>query len=380
MATIQQGFLKRGSLKRGGLLLAALALLGLAGALMMKPAVPRERRAALEFPRYPREAELERQRQRSTLLLQQPVPQQPESSAPTSSDRAPLRAIPAPASDGPTGVRVDPLQVALAGAPLGLVVETAALKDSRLGRMLLACLTPQLAQGLAELEQRTGVKPLEQLDRLAIAGDLNDPVVILGGQVAGFDPSALGEGLSFEPHGEQALWAETNGQAAALWQDQLLLLGKPKPVQAVLDRLQGKANRAGQDLVGEAYGELYGTLTGRGASELLPRELRERFATATERVTLHVDAREDLLLVAEVYGAEPPLLSDLASSIGGALALGRLQAVRGDNPVLADLLDQSRVIPGDGSFQVEMALPLDTIAAQLGECASNVMNEGEAEP
>jgi hypothetical protein len=269
---------------------------------------------------------------------------------------------------------VDPLQVALAGAPLGLVVETAALKDSRLGRMLLACLTPQLAQELAELEQKTGVKPLEQLDRIAIAGDLNDPVVILGGQVGGFDPSAIAEGLSFEP-----LWAETNGQAAALWQDQLLLLGKPNAVQAVLDRLQGKTNGAAQDLVGEAYGELYGTLTGRGASELLPSELRERFATATERVTLHVDARDDLLLVAEVYGAEPPLLSDLASSIGGALALGRLQAVRGDNPVLADLLDQSQVIPGDGSFQVEMALPLDTIAAQLGECASKVMNEGAAE-
>jgi hypothetical protein len=37
--------------------------------------------------------------------------------------------------------------------------------------------------------------------------------------------------------------------------------------------------------------------------------------------------------------------------------------------MLADLLDESRVIPGDGSFQVEMALPLATLADQLGECA-----------
>jgi hypothetical protein len=55
--------------------------------------------------------------------------------------------------------------------------------------------------------------------------------------------------------------------------------------------------------------------------------------------------------------------------VGGALALGRLQAVRSDNPMLADLLDESRVIPGDSSFQVEMALPLVTLADQLGECA-----------
>lgn len=357
MATIQQGFLKR-----SGLLLAALGLLGLSGALMMRPGTPRAQRQELEFPRYPRHEDLERQRQRSTLLVPQPTN---DSAAPP---HAPQQ-VEAEPSDGP---RVDPLHVALAGAPLGLVVEAAALKDSRLGRMLLACLTPELSEHLTELEQKTGLRPLEQLERIAFAGDSDEPVVILGGEVGGFDPSSLGEGVSFQPHGEHALWAETSGQAVALWQDQLLLLGKPEGVRTVLARLQGKTGGGAQGLASEAYGELYGTLTGGGASELLPRELRERFTRAAERVTLHVDARDDLLLVADVYGAEQPLLSDLASSIGGAFALGRLHAAREDNPVLADLLDQSRVIPGDGSFQVEMALPLDTIAAQLGECARDV--------
>jgi hypothetical protein len=363
MATIQQGFLKR-----SGLLLAALGLLALGGALMMKPGTSRERRPELSFPRYARHDDLERQRQRSTLLVPHaahaPTPPVP-------------RGVPGEPSDAEPsdGVRVDPLHLALAGEPLGLVVEAAALKDSRLGRMLLACFTPELSEHLAELEQRTGLKPLEQLERIAIAGDPDEPVVILSGQVGGFDPSSLGEGVSFQAQGEHTLWAETSGPAVALWQEQLLLLGKPEAVRSVLARLQGKTSAGSEGLASEAYGELYGTLTGRGASGLLPRELRERFARAAERVTLHVDAREDLLLVADVYGAEQGLLSDLASSIGGAFALGRLHAAREDNPVLADLLDQSRVIPGEGSFQVEMALPLATIAAQLGECAQDVAAE-----
>lgn len=70
-----------------------------------------------------------------------------------------------------------------------------------------------------------------------------------------------------------------------------------------------------------------------------------------------------------MYGLQQEPLRDLASMVGGALALGRLHAVRSENPLLADLLDESRVSPGDGSFQVEMALPLVTLADHLGECA-----------
>ncbi len=364
MATIQQGFLKRSSL-----LLGALGLLGLSGALMMKPGAQRERRPELEFPRYPREHDLERQRRRTTLLR----PQSPDGAA-APEVKAP-RHVPAQAAEEPGAVRIDPLHVALSGAPLGLVVEAAALKDSSLGRMLLGCFTPQLSRELAELAQKTGVNPLEQVERIAIAGDLEAPVVILGGEVGGFDPAALGEGVSFEPQGEDTLWAEHGDQAVALWQDQMLLVGEPAPLRAVLQRLQGAASAGGEGLAAEAYGELYGSLSGRGASELLPFDLRERFAAAAERVTLHVDAREDLLLVAEVHGAQQPLLSDLATAIGGAFALGRLHAVRADNPVLAELLDQSRVIPGEGSFQVEMALPVAVLAEQLGACAQDALRE-----
>ena len=36
---------------------------------------------------------------------------------------------------------------------------------------------------------------------------------------------------------------------------------------------------------------------------------------------------------------------------------------------LADLLDESRVIPSPGSFQLEVALPLSSVERHLGECA-----------
>jgi hypothetical protein len=86
---------------------------------------------------------------------------------------------------------------------------------------------------------------------------------------------------------------------------------------------------------------------------------------------LHVDATDDLLLVADVRGPDEELLAELGQSIAGALSLGRLQAVREDDRVLADLLDESRVIPSAGSFQLEVALPLATVERQLGECARN---------
>jgi hypothetical protein len=351
-------------LKRSWLLLAALALFAAGGALMLRPAELRRERAALQFPRFARPEELERQERRRTF-----APQRAASGA----------AVPAPEPAHPphqpfteplAEPRFDPLQLALGGSELGVVLEARALQESPLGRMLLGCLSPDQTRALTELEQKTGLHPLQQIERLAVAGDGSDQaVLLLGGQFDGFDPGALDAQLQFEPLRGDVRWAESGDRAIAAWKDQLLLLGTAQGVRTALARLQREPSEAAVGLASEAYGEVYGSLTGQAASRMLPLELRERFARAAERVTLHVDARDDLLLVADVYGEQQEPLRDLASMVGGALALGRLHAVRSENPVLADLLDESRVIPGDGSFQVEMALPLGTLAEQLGECA-----------
>jgi hypothetical protein len=225
------------------------------------------------------------------------------------------------------------------------------------------------------------VRPLEQVERIGIASSGSDePVLILSGQLGGFDPSAIEPGLTLQPYGEQARLAEHRGQAVAAWGDQLLLLGAGDAVKSTLARLAAEPKPETATLASEAYGEIYGTLSGLAASQLLPHEFRERFARAAERVTVHVDARDDLLLVADVVGSQQEELEDLARVIGGAFALGRLHAVRSDQPVLAELLDESRVIPGDGSFQLEMALPLATIAEQLGECARGAHAASDSQP
>jgi hypothetical protein len=360
MAARRQRFLKR-----SGLLLAALGLFAAGGALMLKPAELRRERAALPFPRNPRPEELERQERRRTF-----APQRAASDVATPGTAGQPSAEPESAPHPEAEQRFDPLQLALAGSQLGLVLEARALQESPLGRMLLGCLSPDQTQALNELEQKTGLHPLRQIERVAISGEGSDSAVLmLGGQFAGFDPSALNEQLSFEPLGEDTLWAESGDRAIASWKGQLLLVGDAEGVRTALTRLEQPPSEAAAGLAGEAYGEVYGSLTGQAASRMLPPDLRERFARAAERVTLHVDARDDLLLVADVYGPEQEPLRDLASMVGGALALGRLHAVRSEDPMLAELLDESRVIPGDGSFQVEMALPLVALADQLGECA-----------
>jgi len=330
---------------------------------MLKPAELRPERSALPFPRHARPEELARQERRRTF-----APQQAADATPRADGQQPDEPEPAPRLEA--AQRFDPLQLAIGGSELGVVLEARALQESPLGRMLLGCLSADQLQALTELEQKTGLRPLEQIERVAIAGDGGDAaVLLLGGQFDGFDPSELDERLKFAPQGDAALWAESGDGVIASWKGQLLLLGAAQGVRAALQRLQQEPSDAAARLASEAYGEVYGSLTGLAASKILPQALRERFARAAGRVTLHVDARDDLLLVAEVYGAQQEPLRDLASMVGGALALGRLQAVRSENPLLADLLDESRVIPGEGSFQVEMALPLVALGDQLGECA-----------
>lgn len=325
----------------------------LAGLLLREPAPESARREQLSFPRHPREHEIERQARRSTLLLPQAQP------------------APEALHDRPPPQAQDPLHVALADHEAALVIEASALEESPLGRMLLACLSPHHHEHLRELERRVGLKPFEHIDRIALgaAADDSAPVLILHGDFSNFDPNGLELDAPLSPYGARGLALLDGPTGFALWDGQLILAGETASVRSALARLEGEEPVRNPTAAGEAYGDVYGAISGRAAGRLLPPELRERLETAAQRVALHMDATDDLLLVAQVYGTDAAQLSDLARSIGGALSLARLGAAREEDPVLFDLLEQSRVIPDDGSFQLEMALPLDTIREQLGECA-----------
>jgi hypothetical protein len=347
-------------LKKVGYLLGACGLLALAAFLMREPEAPRLRRQELEFPRYPRSHEIERREARKTLALP----------APNSIDSRPTDEPPAGPSeaDAPRPL-ADPVQVALSSPDdMAIVLEAGALKDSPIGRMLLACQSPQTLAELERFEQRSGFRPLEQLERIGMTSHDGKPVIVLSGDFSGFDLAFNAPDDKVTTVGNARL-IDSEAASVAVWNGQMLVIGDPSGVHAALDRLEGASPAAAPPLADEAYGEMYGSLSGQALSRLLPEKLRDQLWSAADRVHLHVDATDDLLLVADVRGGDDEKLSELARALAGALSLGRLQAVRDDDPLLADLLDESRVIPSQGSFQLEVALPLSSVERQLGECA-----------
>lgn len=321
---------------------------------MLPQQKPRSPRAVLEFPRGPRPHEIERDERRRTL------------------------AVPAAARAGAAGagtedastLLLDPLHVALPPADLAVVMEAGAVLASPAGRMLLGCLSPPQAETLRELEARTGFAPLQQIERVAFAeSSAGVTTLLMSGDFSGLELARLGDGATLERAGAKGSIATRDSWGVAVWDDRMLIVGEPGGVRDALRRLDGEVAPAPSPLDGEMYGEVYGALSGAALSRLLPATLGERVRDAAERVLVHVDATDDLLLVAEVHGERPEGLAELGRALAGALAMGRLQAVRDDDRLLADLLDESRVIPGDGSFQLEVALPLATLEDALGACA-----------
>lgn len=341
-------------------LFAALALFVLAAWLMLAPEALRARRPEIAFPRYPRPHEIERQQRRRTLAL--PVDPARERHGAKLEGAEP---------DSVPAASLDPVHVALPASENAIVVEAGVLQDSPVGRMLLACLSPDQSAALREIEERTGARPLQQLDRIALSFDARggSPLLVADGDFAGIDIGAVAPDAVVEPLGQRAMLIDRDDQSLAVWDGRLFVFGETDSVRDALARLDGEAPAPATSLSDEAYGEIYGSLSAEILSDLLPTELGERLRSAAQRVLLHVDATDDLMLVAEVHGARQDELSDLGVAIAGALSVGRVQAVREQNSLLADLLDESRIVPGDMNFQLEMALPRGAIERQLGACA-----------
>lgn len=335
------------------MLLVALALLALAAFLMAPPKKPRPALREIEFPRYQRPHEIARQsaRARAPSVLHRSDAGEPPNDAPEAA--------------------FDPVHVALAGGHVALVLEARVLRDSPIGRKLLACLSPQHLAGLADIKNHIGFDPIERVERIGVTSSAADsePVLVLNGDFRGVDLSFPGpDAPVFEAYGKRTRLARTDQQLAALWDESTFVIGNVEPALAVIRRLEGEDPPLEPFPADEAYGEVYGSISGAALRELVPWEYRERVRDAAERVLLHVDATDDLLLVADVRG-QPSQVRDLGTALGGALALGRLQAAKDEEALLGELLDQSRVVPGEGGFLLEMALPLAAIEEQLGACA-----------
>ena len=341
-------------MKRRAWLLAAVVLLACA-AFLMRRGESKEKPAPVahvEFPHYARPEEHKRNQERRTLAP-----------APVKDD----------AQEGYRQKR-DPVMTALptTKGKSAMVFEAAALKDSPIGRLWLDCmLSDRDAEELDRFKKDYGVDMLNDVDRVAVS---SQKVMILSGDFAAAHWDKLDRPKrSYGTKG--TIYAREEGEggkAIASWGDGIQLLGDAKEIEAAIDRLEDRTPPQ-PPLIPEwsAYGDAYGVLSAEDFAKMLPesqRDVAERLRTALETVELHVDASEDVAIVADATGPTASDVDDLGKTLGAALSLGRLKAQSDGDEKLAELMELARVSPRDGRFSLEMALPMPLIQRQMGPC------------
>jgi len=338
--------------KRAWLILAAL-LLALAAFLMSRG--DREKTAAappkVTFPRRPKPEEDARRERRRTLP-------------------------PAPAAPDATEVpkRRDPLLWALPSDPKksAMVFEVSALKSSPVGQAWLDCLLARGGEqkGRSSFKQMFGIDPLEDVERVAVSSE-RVAVLSVSSGAAQIDRSG-GAKRAFGEKG--VMYEDPNGKAVmGTWGDEIVLAGQDSAaVEAAIQRLESKEPSAPPAIPEwSAYGDIYGVLSPEDLAAMLPPEqagIAAKLEDAVRRVNVHVDASEDVAMVADVEGVDGGL-EDLSKSMGAALSVARATAEERGNDRLSELLEYAAVHPqkGNEKFSMDVALPFDVVK-EWGPC------------
>jgi hypothetical protein len=339
----------------------ALFLLAAAALLWLVEDEPSPPRAAVEFPRAPRPAEVRRMEERRSL----PVP----------------LAATAP-GEGGGSPRRDPLLLALPATAADPVVvfEANALRHSRLGELFVACVLSRDADAFAELERESGIDVLKDVDRVAFAGD----AMVVSGHFdrARWDALAA-QGLVPARYGDDAtIWAvpasaeRPPDTVVATWRDQLVVVAQDEArARRAIDQVEGRLEPEATLPDELAYGEVYGLVPGDALRRLGgvggADDLPSRIAAAASRVEIHVDAMRDVAAVVRVRGEDAARLDDLSRALGGAIAAARLEAMATRDERLASLLDAARVaLEGERAFSLEVALPADRLEEWFSRCGA----------
>ena len=355
--------------RRGWWLVFAVVLFGLAAWLMLSgqgeveaPPPPQ-----VAFPKRLRPEERQRMESRRTYVM-------PAGDAGTAAEPTPIK----------------PSDPVLAALPRGkgktaMVIEANAIRHSPIGELLLECMMRRGGDDLERFKKETGVDPLKDLDRLIITdeglivsgnfGDKKLKELLSGRDSTSYDYGD--EARIFEPTFERNLsdggTVRRDGPRVGMWNDQMLVFGKsPDSVKQVIDRVEGR----GPDeppVISESstYGEMYGVVSVEQLKKMFPpdqQELALKLAEVAENVELHVDARSDFAMTAQVKGSNADKVTDLGKSLGGALSLARMRAQAEGEKELAQLLDFAKVNPDGEEFRLELAVPLEVIKEQLAFC------------
>lgn len=356
--------------RRMGWLVAAGVLFALAAGLMFLGSgdEPAPEPPNVEFPRRMRTEERARAERRRTYV--QPV----------------AVATDAGVAKEPSRPR-DPVIAAL---PRGknktaVVLEANALRHSPIGELLMDCILRDGGERMRRFKETTGVDPFQDLDRLVLT---EDGFILSGNFGNAKFKEMLGERTAFD-YGEGARIFEPgvitatrpdgtvqrgrDDSSIGTWNDQMLVVGSsPDKVKEVIDRVEGRGPDEPPVISeGSTYGEMYGVLAVEQLVKLLPpeqAEMAQRLREVAENVELHVDARSDVAMVAELRGPDQQKVTDLGKSLGAALSVARMKAQAEGQKDLAQLLDFARVQPDGNEFKMELAVPLAVIQERLSWC------------
>ncbi len=370
--------------RRRGMWLALAAVLLAVGAALMftgQGDEPEPKAPKVDFPRRMRQAEWKRAEQRRTQVL----------TVLTQVDAGPAVAEPQ-----------RPRDPVLAALPRGkgrsaVVIEANALRHSPIGELLLECLMRDGGKRMDEFRRISGVDPLQDLDRMVIT---DDGFILSGNFGKARFAELLKERVSsdYGPGGRvyepgDVVFARADGgvsrgrgdSAVGTWNDQLLVVGQsPDSVKETLDRVEGRGSDEPPIISeGSTYGEMYGVLSVEQLVRMFPpeqAELAQRLKEVADTVELHMDARSDVAMVAEIRGADEAKVTDLGKSLGAALSVARLKAQAEGEKDLAQLLDFAKVQPDGNEFKLEMAVPLQVIQERLAWCRNERQAAEGAEP
>ncbi len=266
----------------------------------------------------------------------------------------------------------DPILSAMApNAEVNLVFEATAIRDSPVGELLLRCMNGLHGYAGQDTLESKRLDLVHNLDRLA----MSDGVLIASGnfgkvhwdEILGDKPDMTQDGTTFY---KLPLRASAE-QEFAIHRSGVVMWGPRSALDAAIARLDGRAPYAPPPIAPqETYGEIYGVVRSARLSELLPSELREKFADASSKVELHADTSDDVLIVADVEGPQASRVEDLGRALAGALAVGRVKARVDNDKELEQMMELSRVSLHGSSFRIESAFPLALIARGLGSCAA----------
>lgn len=363
--------------RRGLWLVLAVALLGIAVFLMSRGDAPEKTPAVdkVDFPNRLRTQEFQRMEKRRTL--------RPELAA----------ALEAAGKPQPMRPR-DPVLAALPPAgskKTAVVFEANALRNSPVGELLLDCMRTRTHQSnpFDEARKAGGIDPLTDVDRVAVTSD----GFMVSGNFANANWAEIfkraetrdsygDHGVIYTPHREPDAPQGSNPVGAiAVWNNQMVITGAtPQAVKDTIDRLEGKGPDE-QPILGEedTYGEVYGVLSPKDVAGLLgsdQKDLAKQIEDVADSVKLHVDAQNDVAVVADLSGPDGQRVSDLGRTLGGVLSLGRLKAQADGDQDLADLLDLARVRPENGAFRAELAMPMDFLLKKLAWCRAAAADGG----